>query len=45
MTEKMYLETFEKCPGSVCFPLLALYVFVQDVRSSNLLLVFRTCNT
>ena len=23
MTEKIYLETFEKCPGSVCFPLLS----------------------
>ena len=22
MTEKIYLETFEKCPGSVYFPLL-----------------------
>ena len=22
MTKKIYLETFEKCPGSVCFPLL-----------------------
>ena len=22
MTEKIYLETFEKCPGSLCFPLL-----------------------
>ena len=22
MTEKIYLEAFEKCPGSVCFPLL-----------------------
>ena len=22
MTEKIYLATFEKCPGSVCFPLL-----------------------
>ena len=22
MTEKIYLETFEKCPGLVCFPLL-----------------------
>ena len=21
MTEKIYLETFEKCPGSLCFPL------------------------
>ena len=23
-TEKIYLETFEKCPGSACFPLLQL---------------------
>ena len=22
ITEKIYLETFEKCPGPVCFPLL-----------------------
>ena len=22
MTEKIYLESFEKCPGLVCFPLL-----------------------
>ena len=22
MTEKIYLEAFEKCPGSLCFPLL-----------------------
>ena len=22
MTEKIYLETFDKCPGSVYFPLL-----------------------
>ena len=22
MTKKIYLETFEKCPRSVCFPLL-----------------------
>ena len=22
MTEKIYLETFEKCPGSLYFPLL-----------------------
>ena len=22
MTEKIYLETFEKCPGSIYFPLL-----------------------
>ena len=24
MTEKIYLETFEKCPGSLHFPLLTL---------------------
>ena len=24
MTEKIYLETFEKCPGSVYFPLLTI---------------------
>ena len=24
MTKKIYLETFEKCPGSVYFPLLTL---------------------
>ena len=23
MTKKIYVETFKKCPGSVCFPLLA----------------------
>ena len=22
MTKKIYLETFKKCPGSLCFPLL-----------------------
>ena len=22
MTEKIYLKTFKKCPGSLCFPLL-----------------------
>ena len=21
MTEKIYLETFKKCPGSLCFPI------------------------
>ena len=25
MTKKIYLETFKKCPGSLCFPLLASY--------------------
>ena len=24
MTKKIYLETFEKCPGSVYFPLLSI---------------------
>ena len=27
MTEKIYLETSEKCPGSVCFPLLMNLLF------------------
>ena len=29
MTEKIYLETFEKCPGSVYFPLLPYAVFLN----------------
>ena len=27
MTEKIYLDTFEKCPGSVYFPLLLRDLF------------------
>ena len=27
MTEKNYLETFEKCPGWLCFPLLSFNWF------------------
>ena len=34
MTEKIYLETFEKCPGSVCFPLLHC-VNTLDMVSDN----------
>ena len=26
MTKKIYLETFKKCPGSLCFPLLKLHL-------------------
>ena len=26
MTKKIYLETFKKCPGSLCFPLLTVEV-------------------
>ena len=25
MTKKIYLETFEKCPGSLCFSILLLF--------------------
>ena len=35
MTEKIYLKTFEKCPGSVYFPLLqtsSLLMFKAYVR-------------
>ena len=35
MTEKIYLKTFEKCPGSVYFPLLqtsSLLIFKAYVR-------------
>ena len=32
MTEKIYLETFEKCPGLVCFPLLS---YKQKVASNE----------
>ena len=30
MTEKIYLETFEKCPGSVYFPLLLFPNFFRQ---------------
>ena len=33
MTEKIYLETFEKCPGSVYFPLLVYKSFFDYVHS------------
>ena len=29
LTEKIYLETFEKCPGSLCFPLLLSHFIMQ----------------
>ena len=39
MTEKIYLETFEKCPVSVYFPLLlqtsSLLIFKAYVRPSG----------
>ena len=28
MIEKIYLETFEKCPGSFYFPLLLYHLFI-----------------
>ena len=30
MTEKIYLQTFEKCPGSVYFPLLSSDFAIND---------------
>ena len=27
MTEKIYLGTFKKCPGSLCFTLLKIIIF------------------
>ena len=33
MTEKIYLETFEKCPGSVYFPLLVYKSFFDYAHS------------
>ena len=32
MKEKIYLETFEKCPGSVCFPLLFLFTKIENLK-------------
>ena len=36
MTEKKYLETFEKCPGTFCFPLLmAITNFSENNKQTN----------
>ena len=40
MTEKIYLETFEKCPGSVYFPLLVSHYVHSGVHCSCRLLYF-----
>ena len=31
MTKKIYLETFEKCPGSVYFPLLMHFLCTSNI--------------
>ena len=30
MTKKMYLQTFEKCPGSLCFTLLSFLQYLKN---------------
>ena len=30
MTKKIYLKTFKKCPGSLCFTLLILYLTAEE---------------
>ena len=43
MTKKIYLEAFEKCPGSLHFPLLKTHlnpVIVQHIRRSSKTLVY-----
>ena len=32
MTKKIYLESFKKCPGSLCFTLLLMIAFVKFVK-------------
>ena len=35
MTDKIYLKTFEKCPGLLCFPLVSsLFFSIVDVSFS-----------
>ena len=39
MTKKIYFETFKKCPGSLCFPLLyklPSYTFIKNNRKNGL---------
>ena len=36
MTEKKYLKTFEKCPGTFCFPLLMeITNFSENNKQTN----------
>ena len=35
MTEKNYLEAFEKCPGSVYFPLLEMIALLGDILCTS----------
>ena len=34
MTKQIYLETFKKCPGSLCFKLLQQYNRLQNTDAS-----------
>ena len=44
MTEKIYLETFEKCPGSVCFPLLNAVLIILLEFNAKKSIPFGTSN-
>ena len=37
MTEKIYLETSEKCPGLVYFPLLrdSIFFLMREIKSAD----------
>ena len=43
MTKKPYLETFEKCPGSVYFPLLCVHTHLLCLSLFIYLAVFLSC--